>query len=174
MPITNQSRGPENTVDENLQTALLETERHVADDGWEQTARPFALLASAQLLSALPREAPGFGELADQVSEHAGHLTAVELESDAAPGVAVLGHVEWPGESVGAVLVLEHEAIGAVPGAEPDADRTAGTARLVVGVLWDGPAWTVVRFRDGSLNGGSDLVPELTAQLRASGAELAT
>lgn len=174
MPITNQSRGPENSVDENLQAALLDTERHVADDGWGQAARPFALFRSSDLLFALPDDAPVAGELGEQIAEQPDHLSPVELESMAVPGVGALEHVEWPGESAGAALVLEHEAIGAAPGTAPSADATAEIARLAVGVLWDGPAWTVVRFADGTLNGGSALVPELTAQLRASGAELAT
>jgi hypothetical protein len=172
MAITNPSRDAGNSVDEDLQAALLETERHVGAEGWGQSARPFALLRSAELLTALPDSSPVVEPLQSAVADSPGHLTPVELEARGTTAADVLDRVQWPGESVGAVLVVEHEAVG-VPSEEaaPDAGA-AELARLVVGVLWDGPGWCVVRLADGSLSGGEDLVADLVRQVRASGAEL--
>lgn len=174
MLITKPSRDAGSHMNEDLQAAVLETERHVGADGWGQSARPFALLRSADLLAVLPDDSPVVGSLADAVADSPEHLTPVELDARSGTAAEVLARIAWPGESRGGALVLEHDAIGVSADPGPEGERAAEPARLAVGVLWDGPAWCVVRFADGSLNGGDALVPDLIGQVRASGAELAT
>jgi hypothetical protein len=81
-----------------LEATVAEIEAHVAAAGWDQAARLYALVPTADLLAREPH-------LADTVG-HAGaapdSLTPIEQEThDHRPLEQVLTSVIWPGEVVG-------------------------------------------------------------------------
>jgi hypothetical protein len=164
-----------------LRSAVLEVEKHVNGDGWDQPGRLFALVATAELLRAEP-------DLADQLGldapDSADGLTPVEQEVDAEHASAVeslLPQIGWPDSVAGAAVVLERvvlppEAEDAVPAAADEASEFAAAhprredVRIVVGALRSGDVHCVIRMRshddDQQLLQGEDLVPGLAAALR--------
>ena len=78
-----------------LEAALREVEAHVASGGWDQPARLYALVPTADLLMREPGLAEALGIEGDPPP---GHLTPVEQElpADGEPLETVLQSVEWP------------------------------------------------------------------------------
>jgi len=172
------SEQPETAAD-GLRRAVVEAERHVAELGWDQPPRLFALVRTQALLA---RE-PG---LAGQLGTPGRHdLTAVEQDRLAPTSSieSMLGTMAWPPEVDGAAMALERlvvppEAERDLP-ADPEqaveqlaahADRR--DVRLVVGVLRDGSAMCALRQRlhddDSAVAIGPDLVPGLVHALQAT------
>ncbi len=159
--------------DSDVRQAALEVERHVADAGWDQPPRLFALVRTAALVAQQP-------ELADQLGDSA--YTPVEQEGlpDAATLEDALESIVWPPAVDGCAVVVER--IMLPPAAEADVpdDPTALEAyvaahpdrrdvRIVAAVTRDGQSHTGVRGRppaDEELLEGPDLVPNLTRVLR--------
>ncbi len=164
-----------------LTLAALDTERHVARDGWDQPVRLFALVPTAELLE----HEPG---LAGSLAVHdaaAGALSAVE--QDDLPGAEgledMLAHIAWPGEVTGCALAVERIVLP--PEAERDLPEDADAAlaavaahparedvRLVVAVTRDGSARCLLRQRshdsDDEVALGDDIAPGLVQALRAT------
>jgi hypothetical protein len=160
-------------VTDALVAALIEVERHVGRSGWDQPARLFALVRTADLIAAEP-------SLADQLSGAADGYSSIEQE-DFLPGDDLgetLGGIAWPDAVSGCVLGLERaflpaDAEGELP-TDPDAAALAVAnhprkldLRVVVGVTRDGSSHGLARVRgeDGDLIAGADLVPALAAAL---------
>lgn len=159
-----------------LVAGLMEIERHVSNLGWDQPARLFALVPTAELIAAEPQLAE---HLAGSVEPAADHLSAIEQEGFAAGADlgAALARISWPATVSGVALSLERFFL---PGAG-DADLPVGPAsedlvrkdpareeiRVVVGALRTGESYGVARIRShpDELLSGSDLVPGLAAAL---------
>lgn len=157
-----------------LVAALLEVERHVGRLGWDQPARLFALVPTAQLLAAEPALAGHLaGGPADGYSsvEQDGFLPGTDL-------AAALARIGWPETVSGCALAVERaflpgDAEADLPD-DPDAAARVVAAhpqrldlRVVVGATRDGQRHGVARVRgaDGDLLGGADLVPALADAL---------
>ncbi|HEY3338315.1 MAG TPA: PPA1309 family protein [Propionicimonas sp.] len=156
-----------------LVAALIEVERHIGRSGWDQPARLFALVRTAELIAAEP-------SLADQLTGAADGYSSIEQE-DFTPGddlAETLAGIAWPDTVAGCVLALERaflptDAEGELP-EDPDAAALAVAnhprkldLRVVVGVTRDGGSHGLARVRgeDGDLLAGADLVPALAAAL---------
>ena len=161
-------------MSEQLLAALVEVERHVGKLGWDQPARLFALVRTADLIAAEPH-------LADQLKA-ATTDGFTSVEQDEFQGGADLGEtltqLTWPPAVAGCALCVERAFLPADADAElPDDPEQAAQVvaehprrldlRLVVGVTRDGGRHGVARVRgaEGDLLGGSDLVPVLADAL---------
>jgi hypothetical protein len=171
---------------DSLTRALLETERHVAADGWDQPPRLFALVRTAALLE---RE-PGLRGQLDSGSVKAsdddpGHLIAIEQEGLPATSSleSMLRQMAWGPDVDGVALAVERLVVP--PEAERDLPERPEEAveqlaahpqredvRLTVAVLRSGERQCGVRQRRhdeaGSVAVGPDLVPGLVAALAAT------
>lgn len=169
-------------VDPALASAVLEIEQHASSLGWDQPARLFALVDTAELVRAEPALAAAMG--LDDAAEQ-GSLTAVEQDG-LDPAVALeqsLETITWPEGVTGAAAVVERFVLP--PGADDDipADPEQAAAyaaahpdrqelRLVAGATRAGATYCAMRFRshddDTKVVGGADLVPALLELLAAT------
>jgi hypothetical protein len=160
--------------DSPLRRAALEVESYVAEHGWDQPPRLFALVSTADLIA---RE-PG---LADQLDGDSDGFTPVEQELDASRELEdLLAEIEWPDAVLGCAAVIERlmlppeaeeslpddpEALVVVAASHPDRREV----RLIAAVTRNGRAHSAVRARephDAELLEGPDLVPGLIEHLR--------
>lgn len=154
-----------------LLAALVEVERHVGRLGWDQPARLFALVRTADLIAAEPH-------LAEQLQSASpdGFSSVEQDEFHSGEDLAeTLAAITWPGTVAGCVLALERAFLPTDAEADlpEDPEKAAEVVaehprrldlRLVVGVTRDGSRHSVARVRgaEDDLMGGSDLVPVLT------------
>lgn len=157
-----------------LIACLADIERHVSDNGWDQPARLFALVATSALLEVEP-------QLQGRVPETAADaLTAVE-QDDFASGVDVLERLHqifFPETVDGVAIAMERSFLP--PKFEEDIPDDPEAAvdfvmhhpektdvRVVVGVLRDGTQHGLARLVSNpeDLLGAADLVPGLTEAL---------
>jgi hypothetical protein len=162
-------------VDPALAAAVLEIESHIAAGGWDQTARLYALVETAALVSREPALAAAMG--LDEASA-AGSLTPVEQDhlSRDQPLEAALQSIVWPPGVAGCAAVVERLVLP--PGVDeqiPDDPASAEEfarehpdrqeVRIVAGVTRAGATYCALRLRahddDQSVVGGADLVPGL-------------
>lgn len=136
-----------------LTAALVEVERHVADGGWDQPTRLFALVRTADLLArepALAASVPAPRDPAELSSLEQQDLPRHDGPSD------LLAQVLWPPTVDGVAIVVERYVMHRGEREE---------VRLAVAVLRDGTRWSVVRVRshddDADVLSGADLVPDL-------------
>ncbi|MFZ2626049.1 MAG: PPA1309 family protein [Propionibacterium sp.] len=172
--MTSPSRHLPSETDEPLTAALVEIEHHVAHGGWDQPARLFALVPTADLLLAEPSLA---GQLTVTAADQ---LSSVEQEDfhDGSDVLTALATIGWGDAVTGCALCTERSFLPAQ--AEPDipedpdlaADYVAGhpqreDIRVVVGVLRDGTGYGVARLASSpeELLAGPDLVPALSRAL---------
>lgn len=157
-----------------LIAALTDIERHVGSLGWDQPARLFALVPTAQLLELEP-------QLRGQVPESSPDaLTAIEQDEFAA-GMDVLERLNgifFPQTVEGAAIAMERSFLPPQYEAEIPAEEAAAVdfvhthpqrmdVRVVVGALRDGTRHGVARVLSDpeELLGGEDLVPGLAEVL---------
>jgi hypothetical protein len=162
-------------LDPVLQQAVREIEAHVAEAGWDQPARLYALVPTTDLLAREPALAAAMG-LDDLTA--AGSLTPVEQDALApeSPLETVLQRVVWPAEVVGCAAVVERLVLP--PGADDtlpvdpaEAERYAAEhpareeVRIVAGATRAGSTYCALRLRshDDALSvvEAPDLVPAL-------------
>ena len=157
-----------------LSAIAVEIERHLAESGWDQPPRLFALVPTRDLLQHEPQLA---GMLADAEPEG---LTPVEQEPFEEDVAEVLARIEWPPAVAGCALVNEVFLLpdGAV------AERPEGTdesdwaeshpdrrdVRIVVAVVREGERASVLRVRglegeEDEVVVAPDLVPNLSEAL---------
>lgn len=157
-----------------LVAALVEVERHVGRLGWDQPARLFALVQTADLIAAEPH-------LAEQLkgAPSDGFTSVEQDEFHAGADLAeTLAGLTWPPAVAGCALSVERAFLpaGAEADLPDDDDRAAAIVaehpdrvdlRIVVGVTRDGLHHGIARMRGegGELLGGQDLVPALAAAL---------
>jgi len=169
-------------VDPALAAAVLEIETHIAEHGWDQPARLYALVDTAQLVEHEPALASAMGL---DSSAAQGSLTPVEQDQLAPdrPLEQVLESITWPSGVAGCAAVVERlvlppDADALIPedpeGAEEFArdhpDRQE--VRIVAGATRGGSTYCALRLRahddDQSIVGGADLVPALLQLLAAT------
>lgn len=172
---------PRQHVTDPLSLVALDTERHVAQAGWDQNPRLFALVPTSDLLE---REPHLRAQLAG-ATPVPGALTAVEQEDlpRTASLESLLGRLSWPDTVGGVALAVERVVLP--PEAERDlaADLEASAealqshparkdVRLLVAVLRDGSNRCLLRQRehdsDEDVATGEDLVPGLVHALLAT------
>jgi hypothetical protein len=162
--------------DEGLAAAVVEIERHAADAGWDQPARLFALVETAQLLVREPQLAASLGDTA---------LTPVEQEGLAAgrPLEDQLATITWPDTVHGCAAMVERFVLPPDVEAQLPEEPDAATAfasehperqevRIVAAATRSGASYCALRLRahdeDASVIIGETLVPELVALVRAT------
>jgi hypothetical protein len=165
-----------------LASAVLEIESHLAEGGWDQPARLYALVDTAQLVRREPALASAMG--LDAASER-GSLTAVEQDQldPNVPLEEVLESIAWPDNVAGCAAVVERlvlppKADDAIPEDPAGAQKFAlehpdrQEVRIVAGATRHGATYCALRLRahddDQSVVGGVDLVPGLLALLGAT------
>ncbi|MFC7304951.1 PPA1309 family protein [Streptomyces monticola] len=170
-----------------LTVAVLEIDDYVAGIGWDQPARLFALVDTAQLRSQEPGLAERLGLSGDAP---AGTLTPIEQEELPAgsPLDDFLGTIAWPDAVAGCALSVERlmlppSAEATVPEGLSEGELTKWVAehpdrqevRMTVAVLRDGARESALRLRakdsPTEVLTGSDLVPGLAEALAATFAE---
>lgn len=169
-------------VDLALRGAVLEIEKHAAATGWDQPARLFALVATADLLA----NEPGLAEVieVDPTADLTGSLTPVEQDDLPLDRSLeqLLPEVMWPPEVLGTAVVVERLVLP--PGAEDlpeDPTEAAAVAanhpqrqevRMVAGATRTGSTFCALRLRehdeDFAVIEGPDLVPALLELLQAT------
>lgn len=169
-------------TDPALAAAVLEIEEHVALGGWDQPARLYALVDTAELVAHEPALASLMG--LDEASAQ-GSLTPVE-QDELTPGQTledVLPAIAWPPGVAGCAAVVERLVLP--PGADAQLPEEPAAAeeyarshpdrqevRIVAGVTRAGAAYCALRLRahddPSSVVGGADLVPQLTQLLAAT------
>jgi hypothetical protein len=169
-------------IDPALAAAVLEIEKHHADAGWDQPARLYALVDTAQLVAHEPALASALG--LDESRER-GSLTPVEQDALTAEQELeeLLPSISWPAGVVGCAAVVERlvlppAADGQIPDDPAEAVEFAREhpdrqeVRIVAGATRHAATYCAVRLRahdeDASVMGGPDLVPSLLALLRAT------
>jgi hypothetical protein len=170
------------TAMRNLTQVLIDIESHVARGGWEQPARLYALVDTAELLREEPTLADQLGIDPANTLERA--LTPVEQEELPADRALddVLASISWPPQVLGCALVVERLMLP--PSAEEQLPTSGDVAswvaghpdreevRIAVGVLRDGSTQSAVRMRshdtDTSVLSGPNLVPGLAEALTAT------
>ncbi|MCU0265774.1 MAG: PPA1309 family protein [Actinomycetia bacterium] len=160
-----------------LPDVVREIEAHVAEGGWDQPARLFALVDTAELITREPQLAPALGA--------AGGITPLEQEElpDYASLEELLAGLAWPEDVAGAAVVVERVILppgaeAALPADEAEALRVLSEhpdrqeVRLAVAVLRDGSRHAALRLRshdaDADVLHGPDLVPGLADSLAAT------
>jgi hypothetical protein len=165
-----------------LRAAVHEVEGHVAQSGWDQPARLYALVDTASLVRREPSLAAAMGLDAEDVP---GALTPVEQDQLPAHRQLeeVLGSISWPADVVGCAAVVERlvlppDADAELPGSAVEAQEYAREhpdrqeVRIAAGVTRGGATYCALRLRahddDESVVGGADLVPGLISLLGAT------
>jgi hypothetical protein len=169
-----------------LVAALIELERHVGDDGWDQPPRLFALVNTDAVIAAEPQLADQMGLRGSADGGHPDALTAIEQEQFETSDdlIADLSAIYWPETVYGCALSLESTFLPAEAEAEiPDDPELASQyvasheqrqeLRVVLGVDRAAHQHGVARLRTepDELLGGPDLVPGLTEVLAHTLAE---
>ena len=192
-PELGQDEGPELSpeltadldADPALAAAVLEIEAHIAEGGWDQPARLYALVDTAELVQHEPALAAAMGL---DAADAAGSMTPVEQDELAPdqPLESVLESITWPPGVTGCAAVVERlvlppEADAAIPDDAGAAERYAREhpdrqeVRIVAGATRAGSTYCALRLRAHddatSVVGGADLVPGLLDLLRATLAE---
>lgn len=167
--------GPQQPVDLSLRAVVLELERHAATTGWDQPARVFALVSTAELLAQEPGLAAVVG--VDPEADLTGSLTPVEQEDipPDQPVEAVLSQVVWPQEVFGTAVVVERLVLPPSVGKLPDDPSSAQAlaeshpdrqdVRMVAAATRAGSTYCALRLRSHddafAVIEGTDVVPAL-------------
>lgn len=157
-----------------LIAALADIERHVAQLDWDQPARLFALVRTAQLLELEPQLRGRITETSDDA------LTAIE-QDDFVVGDDLFGRLQrltWPDSVEGCALAMERTLLPSEFETQVPADEAAAVdfvnshparidVRFVVGTLRDGSRHGLGRLRSNpdDLLGAEELVPGLADAL---------
>ena len=176
---TGDAPGPiDEIVDPALASAVLEIEQHIATGGWDQPARLYALVPTAELVAKEPVLAHAMG--LDEAAA-AGSLTPVEQDPLGADLERSLESITWPSGVAGCAAVVERLVLppdaeatvledpdGAPAYAREHPDRQ--DVRIVAGATRAGATYCALRLRgaddDQSVLTGAQLVPGLLALLR--------
>lgn len=162
-----------------LIVALLELERHVGRDGWDQPPRLFALVLTDVIAAAEPVVAAELGLRGTAAGGPPDALTAVEQDEFVSSGdLADLAQLEWPDTVFGCALAAERTFLPSALEHELPAEPAAAAAyvathpqrqemRIVVGVDRAGNRHGLARLADepDELLGGAELVPGLAEAL---------
>jgi hypothetical protein len=171
--------GPAWRTDDAVRGAALEVEAHVAESGWDQPVRLYALVPTSELIAGEPGLAARLGL---DPTTAAGTFTPIEQELNPSESVErLLTRIEWPPAVRGAAAVVERivlpgEAEAALPD-DADADAVANhprrqELRMAAAVTRDGRAHCAIRLRshdrDDAVLDGGQLAPGLVRLLARS------
>jgi hypothetical protein len=165
-----------------LAAAVLEIEAHVAQDGWDQPARLYALVDTAALVAQEPALAAAMS--IDGPSDD-GSFTSIEQDGlpPGQPLEEALHTIAWPDSVSGCAAVIERLVLP--PDVDDDIpdDPTAAElfarehpdrqeVRMVAGVTRAGASYCALRLRahddEQSVVNGTELVPGLLDLLHAT------
>jgi len=146
-----------------LADTVRELDQHVAEGGWDQSARLFAIVPTADLATDHP-------ELVS--AENSGQFMFVEQEAplDNENVIGSLEQISWPAEITGAAIAIER-LISMQPDDEVDLESDSQTQelRIIALVMRDGTNINAIRqrsFDDGTdVAVASDLVPAINKAL---------
>jgi len=169
-----------------LTRAVLEIDEYASGLGWDQPARLFALVDTAQLRAQEPELAGQLG-LDEDGDEPAASLTPIEQDElpSQAPLDEFLATIAWPDAVIGCAMTVERlmlppSAESSVPKDLDDAQLASWVAehperqevRMTVAVLRDGERESALRLREKDaateVLTGSGLVPGLADALAAT------
>ena len=165
-----------------LQVAVHEVERHLAQLGWDQPARLFALVENRHLVRRQPDLAQTIGISAESPADGFTPIEQEQLQPDEHLE-DLLDQIMWPSTVDGCVasmerLVLPPEVELLVPDDPEEAAAFAAThplrqeVRIVAGAARGGASYCVLRLRHHdapeSLVAGDDLVPGLLELVRTT------
>jgi len=169
-------------ADPALAAAVLEIEGHLAEAGWDQPGRLYALVDTSALIEQEPDLASAMGLDSQPV---AGSLTAVEQDQldPSQPLEQVLESIAWPPGVAGVAAMVERFVLP--PGSDDQLPEGAEAARefarrhpdrqevrIVAGATRAGSSYCALRLRShddaASVVGGVDLVPGLLDLLHAT------
>lgn len=173
---------PDLPEDPALAAAVLEIEAHVAQAGWDQPARLYALVDTAELIAQEPALAAA---MSIDGPGDAGSFTSIEQEG-LPPGQALeeaLHSIAWPDSVAGCAAVIERLVLP--PGVDDDIPDDPTSAelfarehpdrqevRMVAGVTRAGASYCALRLRahddEQSVVNGTELVPGLLDLLHAT------
>jgi hypothetical protein len=169
-------------ADPALRAVVLELERHTAAAGWDQPARLFALVPTAELLANEPGLAGVLG--VDPRADLTGVLTPIEQDDlgPEEPLEELLMHMMWPDEVQGTAAVVERLVLppsaGELPDDPTEAQELAAThpereeVRMVAAATRSGSTYCALRLRshdeDFAVLEGADLVPALLQLLQGT------
>ncbi|SIO89449.1 PPA1309 family protein [Nocardiopsis sp. JB363] len=158
----------------NIREAVMDLERHAAEQGWDRPLGLYALVPTSELLAAEPALASLLG--IDSPTDP-NELTPVEQE-ELPPDVPLeeaLGRILWPEGVAGCALVMERLVVKGSDetlAADEDPDTSGKETeeiRMVAGVLRDGSRHCAMRMRghdsEEEVLNGPDLIPALTSAL---------
>lgn len=164
-----------------LAAAVLEIESHVADGGWDQPSRLYALVETSRIVAQQPDLA---AETGLDAAAAEGSFTPVEQDAlPEQPLEETLSHIVWPTEVTGCAAVLERlvlppEVDDEIPDDPAEAERFAHEhplrqeVRIVAGATRAGATYCALRLRshddDQSVVDGTDLVPGLLELLQGT------
>jgi hypothetical protein len=163
-----------------LVAALLDLDRHVGRDGWDQPPRLFALVLNNVLAEAEPVLSREMGLRATKDGGLPGALTAIEQDEFRSTGELTrdLATLQWPESVFGCALATVRTFLPAAHEADLPDDPEAAAAtvaahpqrqeiRVVVGVDRAGNRHGVGRLasRPEEVLGAPDLVPGLASAL---------
>jgi hypothetical protein len=163
-----------------LDLAAAEIDHHLAQSGWDQPIRFYALVPTAQLLESEPALSVTLGLPTDVGPDALTPIEQDDLPTDT-PLDEWLAQILWPAEVLGCVLAQEVLALPPSVEADVPEDGTVQWAsthplrrevRMVVGVLRGAQRQCYLRVRststDDELLTGPDLVPLLADALAAT------
>jgi hypothetical protein len=170
------------SLDPLLRNAVREIEAHAATSGWDQPARLYALVPTADLLVREPALAAVMGLDASTAGDS---LTPVEQDEVPAetPLESVLEDIMWPDEVVGCAAVVERlvlppTADDQLPSDPAEAERFAAEhpereeVRIVAAATRAGSTYCALRLRAHddvlSVVESPDLVPALLQLLQTT------
>ncbi|CAB4336920.1 MAG: hypothetical protein F2839_03375 [Actinobacteria bacterium] len=158
-----------------LASVVREVEEHVAQLGWDQPVRLFAIVLTANVLESNPELNLSSEQLYTSV-EQEGLDPAAALDD-------LLGTIYWPDQVAGAIVVMERVLIpqdstqNSVTPSEPTVDDLLNhpdrqDVRMVSAVMRDKECVNAIRYRKfdhaDEVSFGVDLVPRLNEALLAT------
>ncbi len=164
-----------------LAAAVLEIESHIAEAGWDQPARLYALVDTKRIVAQEPTLASQMG-----LDSAAAEGSFTPVEQDALPDQqleVILETIVWPAEVTGCAAVVERLVLP--PGVDDDIPDDPAAAeefarehplrqevRIVAGATRAGATYCALRLRahddNQSVVDGTALVPGLLDLLRST------
>jgi hypothetical protein len=129
---------------DSLEAVVREVEEHVANGGWDQPVRLFALVRTATLLEGNPDLELDSELVLTSVEQELGEVEVFE---------EFLGTLAWPEDVEGAVVVLERVVLPP----EAEADLPQGEDEEIVQAAIDHPQAVDVRIVSAVLRSGQNL-----------------
>ena len=169
-------------VDRVLQAAVREIEAHAADGGWDQPARLYALVPTADLLVREPALAAVMGLDTTTAGDSLTPVEQDEVPADT-PLEGVLEQIMWPEEVFGCAAVVERLVLPPTADEQLPSDPSEAEAyaaehpdreevRIVAAATRSGSTYCALRLRAHdeamSVVEAPDLVPALLELLRST------